>query len=277
MLHYPSKEGFCMLIYAIDSNSVDLHELCDAISIAIDGVEIRTFSKAHDLLDVVKSQDPYLDMIFTEVCLSDKNGLELVAKIKSCYPGMRVIIVTKNSDYAMDAFKSHANGYMIKPIKASDIKDELYYQRFSPPMFLQRLYIRCFGNFEVFWKGNPLRFRRRRTKELLAYLVDRNGAVCTAEELIAVLWEDASNLINAKHNIRNLVSDLRNTLSDIGQESVLIRGSGTVAINRNAVECDYYKMLDGNISAKDAYRGEYMNQYHWAQFTEGKLFFNNEK
>ena len=32
------------------------------------------------------------------------------------------------------------------------------------------------------------------SKELFAYLIDRKGASCTAEELIAVLWEDESNL-----------------------------------------------------------------------------------
>ena len=48
--------------------------------------------------------------------------------------------------------------------------------------------VQCFGNFEVFVGGRPLSFKRSKSKELLAYLVDRNGATCTNGEMLAVLW-----------------------------------------------------------------------------------------
>lgn len=88
------------------------------------------------------------------------------------------------------------------------------------------------------------------------------------------MWEDADNLANAKHNLRNLASDLRATLDDIGQTDILIRGSGTMAVNRGKIDCDYYRMLDGDITAVNAFRGEYMTQYPWAQMTEGRLHFS---
>ena len=46
-----------------------------------------------------------------------------------------------------------------------------------------RLRVQCFGNFEVFFGGLPLKFARSKTKELFAYLVNRRGAVCTVREL----------------------------------------------------------------------------------------------
>ena len=42
-----------------------------------------------------------------------------------------------------------------------------------------RLRVQTFGNFEVFYDGKPVHFRRRRTKELFAYLIDRRGAGST--------------------------------------------------------------------------------------------------
>ena len=69
------------------------------------------------------------------------------------------------------------------------------------------------------------------------------------------------------------MNDLRTVFDEIGQTDVLIRGSGTVAVDRSKVDCDYFRMLDGDMSAVNAYRGEYMKQYSWAQMTDAKLHF----
>ncbi len=52
---------------------------------------------------------------------------------------------------------------------------------FSVP---KRLQIRTFGNFEVLYDNTPLRFKYQKTKEMLAYLVDRNGSMCSTGELM---------------------------------------------------------------------------------------------
>ena len=75
----------------------------------------------------------------------------------------------------------------------------------------------------MFWQGEPLKFARRQTKELLAYLIDRKGAARTSEELVSALWSDSSGRKDAKHGIRNLIGDLRETLKQIGMEDALIR------------------------------------------------------
>ena len=54
--------------------------------------------------------------------------------------------------------------------------------------------MQCFGNFEVFVDGKVLHLKPEKMKELLAYLVDCKGALCSNAEIIAALWED-----NADH------------------------------------------------------------------------------
>ncbi len=137
--------------------------------------------------------------------------------------------------------------------------------------------MRCFGLFDVFWKGRPLMFGRRQSKELLAILIDRDGAVCMAEEIAAALWEDETDMGVAKRRIRQLVSDLKTTLADIGMEDVLVRRSGQLAILRDRVDCDYFRMLDGDMDALNSYRGEYMTQYSWAELTVAKLQFGDRR
>ena len=141
----------------------------------------------------------------------------------------------------------------------------------------ETLRIRCFGNFEVFWKGKPLQFARRQTKELLAYLIDRKGASCTMEEIAAAMWEDFTNQRNTQAQLRILISDLRHTLENIGMGSIVIRRRGQVAVMTDKVDCDYYRMLKGDMDAVNAYRGEYMVQYSWAEITAGQLAWENEK
>lgn len=214
--------------------------------------------------------------MFSDISMPGMDGLELAVRIKVHSPDTKIIFVTGYSDFALRAFEVHANGYLMKPVLPAQITAELEHLGLALSFDPEKLHIQCFGNFEVFWKDKPLTFKRRRTKELFAYLIDRNGASCSAEEVIAVLWEDEGNLMNAKHNLRNLVTDLRTVLGEIGQLDILIRGSGTMAVDRARVDCDYFRMLDGDISALNSFRGEYMKQYGWAQITEAKLYFENK-
>ena len=148
-----------------------------------------------------------------------------------------------------------------------------------PPLDLPergKLYVRCFGHFEVFWEDRPLRFQRHKTKELLAFLIDRRGAFCSAEEAIAGLWEEEYDLKAAKHRLRNLSSDLRQTLRGIGQESLLLHQRNQLAILPERIDCDYYRMLEGDMDAVNAYAGAYMEQYSWAEPTAGRLWFSRK-
>ena len=50
------------------------------------------------------------------------------------------------------------------------------------------LYARAFGSFQIFHNGIPLRFKYERSREMLAYLIDRNGSFCTKTELSQILF-----------------------------------------------------------------------------------------
>ena len=141
----------------------------------------------------------------------------------------------------------------------------------------EKLCVRCFGNFDVFFHDRPLVFRRSKTKELLAYLVDREGAACTAEEIISALWGDQETVQSPKSYLRQLTKDLSEKLASIGMEDVLIREHNQWAIRKELLDCDYFRLLDGDAEAADAYYGEYMNQYSWAEQTGARLHFRKEK
>ena len=267
-----------MLIFAIDDEPAMLAELCDAIAEAVPGAEIMEFKRAAEALSAITQEKRRPDVVFSDIELPGMDGLNLVVQSKNSAPGTKIVFVTGYSQYALEAYRRHVQGYLMKPVDADMIRGELDALSLpdAAPEQTEKLQIRCFGHFEAFWHGKPVIFRRRQSKELLAFLVDREGRACTAEEIAAALWEDDGDLTAAKHRVRNLVSDLRAVLREIGLEALLIRERRQLAVRRDMVDCDYWRMLDGDMTAVNAYGGEYMVDYSWAELTSGRLHFQRQ-
>jgi hypothetical protein len=58
-----------------------------------------------------------------------------------------------------------------------------------------------------------------------------------------------------------------------GLGELLIRRSGVLAVRRDLLDCDYYRMLDGDPAAVNSFDGQYMQQYPWSELTSGRLYF----
>ena len=263
-----------MRIFAIDDEPLMLRLLNDAIAAAEPGAEIHIFERPGTLLEAISVEKLLPDVVFLDIEMPGLDGLSLAVAIKREAPRARIIFVTGYSQYALDAFRIHANGYLMKPVDAAAIREELdQFPAVEAPR-PGKLQVQCFGLFEVFWQGEPLTFSRRKTKELFAYLVDRKGAFCSTGEVIAALWEDSAEAKDAKNYLRVLVNDLTSVLRSIGMADVLLRQRGQIAVKRDMLDCDYYRMLDGDVDALHLFRGEYMKQYSWAELTTGRLMFS---
>lgn len=213
-----------------------------------------------------------VDVAFLDVEMPQMTGLELAKRIKDVRPNVNIVFVTAYEEYAFEAHKLYASGYLLKPVKEEDVRAAL--ENLRHPVQLEKsdkLQVRCFGNFDVFVNDQPLKFKRTKSKEMLAYLIDRRGSRCTIGELVSVLWEDDAHSPSRRTQVRNLISDLRNALKDAGAEDVIVRGRDEIAIAPESVDCDYYRFLDGDPDAVNLYRGEYMSQYSWAEMTAGTL------
>ena len=119
----------------------------------------------------------------------------------------------------------------------------------------------------MFIDGKPVKFKYDLTRELLAYLVDRNGAMCSNKEIMAVLWGDKYS----PSYFRSLIKDMKDIFSGVGCEDILTQQRGKIGIVREKVDCDYYDWLDGKSYVVNLYRGEYMTQYSWAELTTASL------
>ena len=264
-----------MLIFILDDEWPALHDAQLAIAQAAPGAELRSFTRGTEALNVMETERLAPDIVFCDIEMPGLSGLDFAVRLKTASPQTRLVFVTAYSQYAVDAFQLRVQGYVMKPLTPEQVRTELSLLPAPPEPKAEMLRVRCFGSFEVFWRGEPVKFERRQTKELLAYLVDRRGSFCGPEEIIAALWGDEGELRNMKHRVRNFVADLKATFERLGVRDVLIRRGSSLAIRPERLDCDYYRMLAGDMTAVNAFRGEYMSNYSWAELTTGKLYFQS--
>lgn len=104
--------------------------LCEQLSCIIKAQtwhweQIFTCTNAFDALDIVDKYHP--EIVFTDICMPQKDGLELTRCIHEKNPETIVIIITGFSDfdYAQTGIKYHVFDYILKPIEAGLIADTL--------------------------------------------------------------------------------------------------------------------------------------------------------
>jgi two-component SAPR family response regulator len=250
-----------MRAIAVDDEELMLHALVRAISASPDIDEVVKFSSCENALNYAK--DNYFDIAFLDINMRGMGGIALAEKIIELCPNSKIVFCTGYEEYAISAFKLHASGYLMKPISAEDVQGEI--DNIKGLRIKEKLLdVKCFGNFEVYVKNERLVFKRSKTKELFAFLVDRRGAGMTAKQICAVLFPDDTDDTKNMAYLRQLVMDLKNTLKTVGAEAVFCHETPCYRVDISLIKCDYFNHLE---CGKPEFFGEYMAQYSWAEET----------
>lgn len=259
-----------MLVIAVDNDEASLKKLASCITEALPRCILMTYGSSSEAMKFIEGGGKP-DITFLETEMKEMDGISLAKEIRARYPRKNIIFCTKNPDFALDAFGVAASGYMIKPVDTEAVLEQLKTLRFPLDglSFEPVLEARCFGNFEVRLNGMPLSFQHSKTKEFLAYLIDRNGAMTSAAEIMTALWEDDEEHLSYYKEIKR---DLTKTLDSTGIENLILKQWGHIGINREKIKCDYFDWLDGKTDPQGGYHGEYMSQYSWAEYTQAALW-----
>lgn len=258
-----------MNIIALDDEALALEGLQDTIRQAAPGSNVYGFQSAEQALAFAEKCVP--DVVFLDIEMRGMSGIEAATKLLDRYPGVNIIFTTGYTEYMGEAFRLHASGYITKPITLAKVRTELTNLRHpSEQIPATRVTIRTFGSFQFFVDLKPVTFGYGKTRELLAFLVDHAGALCTSGAIMDALWEDSEGTIRHSSYLRNLRSDLKKVLSEYGISEILIQRRGLLGIDPTLVSCDYFDYMDGRLPA-DAFDGEYMSQYSWAEWRLAEL------
>ena len=265
-----------MHILAIDDEQSALNVLVEAIKEAVSLATVYGFRNPCEALEFMKKTN--CDVAFLDIQMREMSGIVLAKKLKEIYPKVNIIFVTGYSQYANEAFALHASGYVYKPITAEKIVIEMENLR-NPVRWKETgIYVNTFGNFELIVHGKEVSFGREKAKEMLAYLVDKQGKSATRKELATILFEREDYSRSTQNYLSKIVKELITVLERVGAEKILKRGLNSYSVDVDVFSCDLYDYEKDNVTLDELnrFQGEYMKQYSWAEVTLARLYWKKE-
>lgn len=169
---------------------------------------------------------PYLDsdVIFLDIEMQGKNGLQVAKQIKETHPYLMIIFVTAYRDYALQAFDTDGFDYLLKPVTTVRLKKtieriEQYsdcYKSLKKEnlMVHEQLEVFYFNQFKINYKGKWIKWKTAKTRELFAYFLLHPDEPIQRDFLIELLWP-YSDINKGKTKLHTTISYLRKSLSEI--------------------------------------------------------------
>ena len=261
-------------VICVDDEKPTLQHIVSLCGQIAEIADAQGFTRAGEALAWLEAHP--CDLALLDICLPEMDGILLAKKIREAHPDTDIVFVTGHAQYAVDAFSIHARGYVLKPVTLARLRDEVahvlsLHGDAQPERPAARIEVKTFGNFDVLVDGKPVHFRRAKAKELLAFLVEKQGRGITREEAFRTLWEDRPYDRPGQKQLDVILRSLRATLAEHGIEEILSVQRGAISIVPRLISCDMYRFLLGDVTAIGEYRGEYMTAYSWASLQEAYL------
>ena len=133
----------------------------------IDGIdEAKGFTQPQEALRYLEHER--VDAALLDIDMPGMNGIDLAAAIKEKWPDTAIFFLTGYPQYALDAFRVHANGYLLKPVKKQKSEAEIrYLMGKNQRKPVTRVEARALGNFDLLVDGKRADFKRAKSKELI--------------------------------------------------------------------------------------------------------------
>ena len=237
--------------------------------------EAEGFTEAQPALDWLRGHA--VDIAILDINMPEIDGITLAARIKQISPQTAILFLTAYKEYAFDAYAVHPTGYLLKPVSQEKLAAEVAYAgREQHPSAPAHIHIKTFGAFDVYVNDRLVSFKLAKAKELLAYLVDKQGSGVTRAELFAAVWEDGLYDRRMQKQLDVYIRSLRETLQEYGIPEIMKMEKGVLRVKPETFICDAYFFYSGDNDAINTYRGEYMSSYSWASITEAILYWKAE-
>lgn len=260
-----------MKVMIVDDEHMAAEELYDiALSHRL-VTEAVVFNNPSDALIYVARHGD-IDLAFLDIEMPVMTGLELARRINSIQTRTKIAFVTGFKEYAYDAFRVNAIGYVLKPYSDESVYNEIEKANsFSGMTNTKEIAVKTFGYFDVFVNGKPVFFSSAKAKEFLALLVERQGGSVSTEQAIAALWPNREYDESVQSLFRKVLKSLRSALADAGISDIFIDVRNQRSVDTTKFTCDLYTFLEKPRENIDTFKGEYMEGYSFARATAAKL------
>ncbi len=207
-----------------------------------------------------------VDVAFLDIEMPHMNGLELTRRLKELNRDTRVIMVTAYDQHSLEAFRARATAYLLKPYSREDIEKELenalYHYPVTDHPSEKKIQIVTMPDLLVTVNGRTVFNGHSKQEELFALLVDRGARGVTKGEALACLGDGKQQSDSAYWS---WMSRLRTILEDAGVADLIGTKGYVKYLHTEKVDCDLYRMLDGDRKVTEKYTGKYLERYTWAE------------
>ena len=271
-----------MHILVVDDEIAVLHEQMQEIRKVFPEADIHEETNPLSALAwsrKLKERGETLSYAFLDVRMREMDGIELARYLRMEHRQVVLLFCSAVGDYALEAYNLFAKGYLLKPVTGWDVVrvlDEMV-PSWRETGSKKHVRVQAFGHFDIYVNGRLLYFEREKAKELLALLIDRQGAALTTEQIASVLWESKNYNTSLKNAVTKVVASLRNTLKAEGIEDLLIKRWNHLAVDTKKFECDAYEYEKQAPHDRSGFRGDYMTNYSWAEFSTGRYMRMDEE
>ena len=118
--------------------------------------------------------------------------------------------------------------------------------------------------FKLYINGKEEELKGRKTKELLAILIDNNGTPINKREIVKTLWPEYEENFSI---LRNTISKINKFFEQYGVKELIKRQGESRYINQKEYNSDISDIFD-KLEGIEKYEGEYLEEYSWNKNTK---------
>ena len=119
-------------VIMVDDNDVILDDGLSVLEEVLPNAAITGFSRPVEAVEFAKRNR--VAMALLDIELGTTSGLELCRTLLEINPCTNVVFLTAYIDYAFDAWKTKAIGFMVKPLSPEDVREQLKKLRYPFPV-----------------------------------------------------------------------------------------------------------------------------------------------
>ena len=123
LFHLAAKSDEIPNVIMVDDNEVILSHGLNILEEVMPDATITGFIWPQEAIEYAKTNRVALAILDIE--LGTASGLELCHTLHEINPCTNIVFLTAYPDYALDAWKTEANGFMVKPLTPEDVREQL--------------------------------------------------------------------------------------------------------------------------------------------------------
>lgn len=215
-----------MRILIVEDEPDSLNEIIYYLQGYDETIEFETCS--NPFLAIKASQSNVFDAALLDIQMPEMTGLELAEYLSVMFPRISLVFITAYNNYATEAFELNAADYILKPIRLErfnraldKIRREIEADRKPLIGSSGEIEIRAFGKLVVASEGRILKWKRRKSSEIFAYLLHHQGTPVHKEKLCEIMWPEYDPQ-KALPYLQTIMYQLRKNIAEIDDSRIII-------------------------------------------------------